>query len=52
MSKFLFNPEGFVRACEYADGITIGDRTLLDVAKGLSKDSVELLHFINNFKPE
>ena len=51
MSKFLFNPEGFVRACEYADGITIGDRTLLDVAKGLSNDSVELLHFINNFKP-
>ena len=52
MSKFLFNPEDFVKACEYADDITIGDRTLLDVAKGLSKDSVEVLHFINNFKPE
>jgi hypothetical protein len=52
MSKFLFNPEDFVKACEYADGITIGDRTLLDVAKGLSKDSVEILHFINDFIPE
>ena len=49
MSNFLFNPEDFVKACEYADGITIGDRTLLDVAKGLSNDSVEILHFINNF---
>ena len=52
MNKFLFNPEDFVKACEYAKGITVGDRTLLDVAENLGKDSAEVLHYINNFKPE
>jgi hypothetical protein len=52
MNKFLFNPEDFVKACEYAKGITVGDRTLLDVAETLGKDSTEVLHYINNFKLE
>jgi len=52
MSKFLFNPEGFVKACEYAKGIMVGDRTLLDLAENFGKDSAEVLHYINNFKPE
>ena len=52
MKNFLYTPEDFVKACEYAKSITVGDRTLLDLAESFGKDSAEVLHYINNFKPE
>jgi hypothetical protein len=51
MSKFKYNPEDFQKAVEWSKTVIIeNDKTLYDIAKRYSSESVEFLSFINNFK--
>jgi hypothetical protein len=51
MVKFKFTPEDFQNAVEWSKTVIIEEnKTLYDVAKSFSSDSVEMLSFINNFK--
>jgi len=51
MVKFKYTPEDFQKAIKWSKTVIFEEnKTLYDVAKSFSSDSIEMLSFINNFK--